>query len=1219
MHARFTLCFCFALAAAAAEPTYPRGLAFGVTADGSRHVPVPLESTEVVLDVKPGLIEAQVTQTFVNRADVALEATYLYPLPDRATVTDFELRYPNHTVRSEVREKAAAQAAYDAAKATGKKTALLEQRDPTLFSTAVANFLPGERVEVVLRFVQPLPLTAEAIEVRFPMVTSERYFPPDFVSGGVGDAKGNPSRRPPDLVAEHHVYAFDIQVAGLPVKRFGSSHPIRTQSLGSAPERYSVALEQNITIPDRDFVLRMELRPGVALQPTVVAQHTATGDYGLVTFFPPRRRPESVVRPPRDVLFLIDRSGSMAGARLDSAKLGLEGCLDALEPQDRFQMVAFDDSYAFYRVEWTPAEPEEIATAHRYVRKLEIRGGTQLQPALSAALDVFERGDRQQILILLTDGDVGNGSALLNLVERKIGQIRLFALGIGPEPNATLLRQVAELGRGQARFIADDAGVARELGDLFATLDAPVLTEPRVKLLDAQGQEIEHTTFPERLPDVFYGRPVQMVYRSTKGAPAAIAIEAVENRQPVARRLALEATTLRGDALEKEFGRRLFDDTGAMLRRATTDDERALVRKEMLATALQFQLVTELTSRVAVDDRVVRDPNAPLATEPVAQYVPADQMAGEVVALTPFTVASTVEQGGYLSGSRFRRTTGVVSSIRMGLGLGRSLLEEFAATGPEDALPFLADAQSNPPTARPGQDAALLDDLPLTTLVDPAMLDRIELQPNGLARIELLQQHAPRTPATTLTARVGSDDFAAVSLKTAFRPAGTEGVTIFGILSAENFAGHQFGALLEGEKTFGDSRMRLSAQGRGLNGYGETRLLRGAVEHRFTGGLVLEMAAAWHELNRDDPEQFRLGAGGTQEGLGFVNLDLLTAETRRLEEAVAQVKLAHNWRRDELAQTWSARLRWHRQESDWIVPLGWASPTRRDTRELELEHRLALGDRLHVETHLGLARESTPRTTEPLRTAWTGDFAVDRRLTEGLSLFGNWSREAAQPWVATGRWRSVGTDRQAVAPELEVRRGGQLGAKLETWGKRLTVTVGAFHETVSGLEYRDWQWESVHPGLRPTVLGTELRQGQSTSVAPEFARAGWTSLVAFNPSRAFTSAISWSVDGKNDGPYRGGNRRGSALARYEFRSGGLRGFAVGGALHYRNALEFDDGYALRGGWRGDVMLGYRLTHDGRGDTWFQVNAADVGDGGWQLTRFAPAHGRRIWLTVTQSF
>lgn len=444
------LCASFPAHAAEMPPAFPCGTCITFDAN-AQPVVVPLESTEVVLDIRPGFLEAEVIQTFTNRTGTALEATYLYPLPDGATITAFELRYPDHVVHSEVREKAAAQAAYDNAKAEGRKAALLTQRDPSLFSTAVANFLPGETVHVVIRLVQPLMLTADHVDVRFPMVTSDKYFPADFAPGTPGNAAPNtPRRNPADLVTPNHVYAFDIQVSGFPVSAITSpSHRIRVESASrAAGEVRRVSLTEEIAIPDRDFVLRIDTQGAAQAQPTVVMQHAKTGDYGLLTIFPPQTQQMKKAVRARDVLFLVDRSGSMQGARIQSARLGLERCLGMLAPQDRFQIVLFDNRFEFYRPTWQNAFGAELEAGLDFVRTIPVRGGTEMQPALSASLAAFERNEREQLIIFLTDGDVGNANSLLNLVETQIGQVRLFTFGIGDAPNATLLTKMAEIGHG---------------------------------------------------------------------------------------------------------------------------------------------------------------------------------------------------------------------------------------------------------------------------------------------------------------------------------------------------------------------------------------------------------------------------------------------------------------------------------------------------------------------------------------------------------------------------------------------------------------------------------------------------------------------------------------------------------------------------------------------------------------------------------------------------
>ncbi|MEO6569580.1 MAG: hypothetical protein ABIO94_12515, partial [Opitutaceae bacterium] len=164
---------------------------------------------------------------------------------------------------------------------------------------------------------------------------------------------------------------------------------------------------------------------------------------------------------------------------------------------------------------------------------------------------------------------------------------------------------------------------------------------------------------------------------------------------------------------------------------------------------------------------------------------------------------------------------------------------------------------------------------------------------------------------------------------------------------------------------------------------------------------------------------------------------------------------------------------------------------------------------------------------------------------------------------------------------------------------------------------RDWNWEQAHPSAMVLESG-EIRLPISTKIAPSFAREGWAGSVAFNPSRSFTTLFSWSVDWKNQSPYRGGNQRASAVVRYDVREGALKGLLIGGALHFRNGLTFDDGFTLRGGWRTDVMLGYPVRFRSvRG--LLQLNVVNLADRSWQLTRFAPDHGRQVIFSASQEF
>jgi Ca-activated chloride channel homolog len=1221
----------------------PCGWCYAAGRDGER-VYIPLESTEVVLDVKPGLMEAQVIQTFTNRSDAALEAIYAYPLPHDATLTSFELRFRDRVITSIVREKTQARADYEAAKVEGRKAALLEQHDATLFSTSVANFLPGETVEIVIRFIQPLRLAAGSLEVRFPMVSGDKYFPAATQPGTAGAAAPNPARVPRDLLAQKHVYAFDVEVAGLPVQAVESpSHRIQVENCGG--DRRRVALAEEVTVPDRDFLLRIALRASASIEPTLVTQHTQTGDYGLLAVFPPATRSASagMVRG-RDILFLLDRSGSMQGSRLDGAKLGLETCLKALFPEDRFCIEVFADSFQFHGGGWTQASPQAVSDAVAYVRRINVGGGTEMQPAIEAGLRFFEAGDRDQVLILLTDGDVGNPDSLLTRIEANIGHVRLFTLGIGSAPNAALLNKVAELGRGQARFIGDAAAIERELADLFLTLDAPVLTCMRLTLLDSAGQVMEHAAFPAVLPDAFVGRPVETVFRTTAGVPARVVMEAVEGGRPVRHELPLLPTPLRGDGLEKQFGRRWYAAQEDMARRAGIESVRAEIRGEMLQTALEFGLVTPLTSRVAVEQQISRDPNAPLRTQNVAQYVPADHVGAgggagseggggiirigpdgeEVIELSPFCVDTEAGDGTYatssLAGTRLRTDLrDVASAISV---ITADFLRDVAPTALEQVLPYAMLPEQDPELARTGVDTGLLDGLPIATVVDRNTVRRVALQSSGPAWTDISQAQSGGPARNAFTVRAGDEGLLTASLESSCPLDASGRAAALAIVSWARLGQEQTSAFFDARTSFGEDRLRGSMQWRDLRGYGGMRMARAMFEHKLSDAIVVEATGAWHQLTRDDPRQFRLGSATTHyDGLGFFNLDQLTDETRRLEDVFARVQVLANMR-GRLAHAASVRASWHRRWADWAgdVADGFRA-SRCDSASIDAFYRVTFAEGVvGVETFFGAADHRTPLQTVEQQRTRTMSAGFFSNVTSNLTVFGNWTQAEMLPWLSGGRFALVDGRLAPIAAEIEQRDGVELGLRGHGWNGVFSGQICFFRETICGSTYRDWDWEQAHPlGGVVDGNGGEVRSAVAYDPWRAFARHGFTGSLDLNPTRSITATASAYVDAKDAGPVRGGNRRASLAVRYEIREGVAKGLIAGFGLSRRNAMTFNDGFSLPGGSRVDALLAYRRRNHGGHETLLQVNVLNLAGRAWKPTRFAPDRGRQLVLSIVREF
>jgi Ca-activated chloride channel family protein len=1222
----------FALQSASAEESNsPCGLCYANTADGTRIV-VPLESTEVVLDVQPGLLEAQVTQTFTNRTATAIEATYLYPLPAEATLTQFELQFRDRVIRSVVREKKQARIEYEKAKEEGKKAALLEQHDPSLFSTAVANFLPGETVKVVIRFIQPVALSVTSAEIRFPMTTGVKYFPASATPGAPGNSSPTPPKVDAAVVSEHHYYAFDVLVNGFPptcaIK--SNSHAIRVEELGGGRRR--VGLAEEITIPDRDFVLQIE--PQVDAEPasTAVLQRTATGCYGMFTVFPPRSRAAATeVNHGRDILFLLDHSGSMNGPRMTSAKLGLQGCLGMLEPLDCFQIVVFDDTHSFYQPTWTPANAETLAAVNMYVGQIEAGGGTMMQPALEASLDFFPaRGSgREQIVIFLTDGDVGNETELLKLLDAKIGRTRLFTFGIGAAPNAYLIGKMAERGRGQARFISDDRSIARELNSLFATLAEPVLTDLRLTLVDANDEPVAAAVYPRALRDVFMGCPVQAVFAAEGPEPAAVLLEAQRAGQPLRVRVPLQGAELRGDGLAKHFGRMLYEDLSEQLRTAAIGEGQVeALEKRKLATALRFQLVTELTSRVAVDREVSRTPEAVLTTTTVAQYSAADQGAttitdagGEIIVLSPFEVAAS-ETSGYtacdtLAGTRIRtELQDVSSSVTV---VNAQFLRDLGAKRLEETVPVTGEPMENAVFARPGSDSGLIDGLPLSTVVDPNTVDRISVRTAALTSTELDQKRASFRSFGEV--EVGAGDGGARNAKLDLNRAGDSdrwaGRAILSHIADEH---ERWSAYGDGRLRFAGSELSANIQWNHLAGYGRTMLGKCGLKIGQDSGTQLLVTAACQRLERDDPWQFSRGSATARyDGLGYFNLDLLTAPLRSVGDRIVQADLVGTMA-GQVRNSWMLTAQWHRQTLDYVWPV--AVPTEelgRESLQLMAGDEIALfGRHLHLGAHIGLGRHDSDGMVDSTRNTAKWDGSASWEFNRSLSVFVRAGHDEAVASLPSGLLQTTGTGWAAASLPIEHRDNLEMGCRTSVFDDRVSVAASFYRERIADSAFRDWEWESVHPVAVATNDGdwiSPIRYG----VCERLVREGWRAELNVQPLRNLCAVLKWYADWRNQGPVVGGNWRGMFFARYDFDCGYLKGFSLGGGCDYRNAVRFNDGYRLAGGVNWNLLLGYERRLIGQGPTRVQLTLRNLGGNAYQPTRFANDRGRQLLLSLTQEF
>ena len=525
--------------ATAAEPRTPPLMTLGDVQRGQllfhstrpgEYAPAPLVATEVEIDVSGIVARTMVKQYFINPTGDWLEGRYVFPLPENSAVSRMKLVVGDRVIEAKIAERQAARKAYDAAKREGRRAALVEQHRPNIFSNNVANIPPGGRIAVQLQYSQRLDFDRGRFSLRFPMVVAPRFDPDTgpvrMVRQPVienGDGMPAPLREalpeiripvkdPATSPAGNPVTLTVNLDAGMALDSVASaSHTIGIEDVGTGRRR--ITLDARSIPADRDFTL--DWTPKLTGEPLVAAFRERIGDDVFVTalVMPPAPKQAAKNARPRDIVFILDRSGSMGGVSIRAARSALDAAVDRLAAQDRFNIIRFsnDTDTLFDRV--LPASDTNRLSAKLFLRDTSADGGTVMRPALHAALNGDAPEGRLKQVVFVTDGAVANEAELFNDIRRRLGNARLFTVGIGSAPNSYFMRKAAEAGRGAFVYIPDINQVETRMTTLFDKLERPALTDVSAAWLSFGGAPVAAETFPARVPDLYFGEPVVLVSR----------------------------------------------------------------------------------------------------------------------------------------------------------------------------------------------------------------------------------------------------------------------------------------------------------------------------------------------------------------------------------------------------------------------------------------------------------------------------------------------------------------------------------------------------------------------------------------------------------------------------------------------------------------------------------------------------------------------------------
>ena len=610
-------------------------------AEEGRYVTAPRLFQDVNIVVSGMIARVMVAQKFVNRSENWVEATYVFPLPDESMVDHMTLMVGEHRIEGKIMEKREAVKIYTKAKSEGKKSSLLVQNRPNVFTTKVANIGPGEEILVEIEYQQRVLFDSGRYSLRFPMVVGPRYTPAltpvEDQEREVVNVRGRTvSGAVPEWLEVSSVHdtrgktnisvqlSIDLAPGFEPHDINSLYHGIRKTIVGNGHHQIEFTGE---VFADRDFVLQWTPMAEADVVASVFSETSGGNQYMSLMLMPPQLQTTATM--PREVVFVLDVSGSMAGTSIVQAKSAISLALSRLKTADRFNLIVFSNSALSLFSKSQPADNSHIAKAQDFLDGLKAGGGTEMREALLLALDGSSRHELLRQVVFLTDGAVANESELFELINARLGDSRLFTVGIGSAPNSYFMSRAASFGRGTFTFIGKHNEVKEKMTELFGKIENPAITNLTINI-DQTGADVE--IYPSPLPDLYYGEPLVLAVRSgwenlqltLSGSVGGRSWKTIVDTTEYGERPGVAAFWAR-------------KKIRSLMESLALGGNKEQIREDVVATALEHHLMSKYTSLVAVDKRVTRPVNEKMSRQNVKNHLPQGWQPAPVFAGGPQT------------------------------------------------------------------------------------------------------------------------------------------------------------------------------------------------------------------------------------------------------------------------------------------------------------------------------------------------------------------------------------------------------------------------------------------------------------------------------------------------------------------------------------------------------------------------------------------------------
>jgi Ca-activated chloride channel family protein len=586
--------------AAAQEDVPGSGALMAVLPGREAQVPVPLKHTDVQVGISAYVATVDVTQQFHNPHDEKIEAVYVFPLPENAAVNEFVMTVGERRIVGLIRERREAERIYAEARAAGYVASLLTQERPNVFTQKVANIEPGRQIAISIRYFHTLAYADGWYEFVFPMVVGPRFNPPHVADGVGAVARGKAGLSgqatevqylKPGERSGHDVSLVVALNAGVPFEQVEcKSHAVETAQTSTAAA--TVRLRELDSIPNKDFVLRYKVGAD-KVKPALLAHRDERGGFFSLVLYPPEGA-RKLDRAPLELVFVLDCSGSMNGEPIAQAKAAIRRALGAMQPGDTFQLIRFSEDSGQLGKAPLEANPDQVRRALSYLDTLQGEGGTMMIEGIKASLDFPHDPKRLRFVCFLTDGYIGNETEILAAVREKLGDSRIFSVGVGSSPNRYLLEAMAREGRGAVAYLGLGDSPS-DMMDLFMDrISYPAMTDIAVDWGSMKVSEV----YPARVPDLFVGRPVVVTGRYEGTGAVEVTVRGQAAGATVSQTLSadLDATPAH-PGLPLVWARMKIAD---LARRALAGGSEG-IPDQIKNVALAYGLISDYTAFVAVD------------------------------------------------------------------------------------------------------------------------------------------------------------------------------------------------------------------------------------------------------------------------------------------------------------------------------------------------------------------------------------------------------------------------------------------------------------------------------------------------------------------------------------------------------------------------------------------------------------------------------------------